>query len=489
MGTILPKAVYGSPAEWRKPILWALIHGAFVLAVSVTHLLAWRASEDQDLADPLTQLPNRTAFNERLAAELSNSSAAVSVLFIDLDDFKRVNDRLGHLVGDHALRHAAERMTRTLRDQDLLTRLGGDEFAVVVAGPETIAENAAARISAVLQPPIAVDGREVFVRASIGVAGSDTVGSRDPKDLVRSADLAMYVAKTSGRNRIARYDAGAEHAIRDRDQLRADLRNAITRGEFQVHYQPVISGDGGDLVGMEALARWEHPTRGPIAPTEFIPLAEETGDIRTLGTWVLQTATAQAEAWRESVAGCDRLQLAVNVSPLQLDDEDFVEMVTGVLNATGFPAQQLTLEVTESMLVRDRVVSASRLNALRARGIRIAIDDFGTGYSSLSYLGEIPADIVKIDQSFVADLHPHSGSRVLIKSIIDLARSLGLDVVAEGVEQAGQRDILHDLGCAKLQGYLFARPMDRDAYGDYLVARADANGSHRDLVENPSVSG
>ncbi len=321
MGTILPQAVYGSPAEWRKPILWAVIHGAFVLAVSVTHLLAWRASEDQDLADPLTQLPNRTAFNERLARDLLGPNA-ISVLFVDLDNFKRVNDRLGHLVGDHALRHAAERMSRTLRDQDLLARLGGDEFAVVVDGSETIAEYAAARISAALQPPFAVDGREIFVRASIGVAGSDTVGSRDAKDLVRSADLAMYVAKSSGRNQVARYDAHAEQAIRDRDQLRIDLRNAIARGEFHVHYQPVISGDGGQLVGMEALARWEHPTRGAVAPVDFIPLAEETGDIRTLGAWVLQTATAQAAAWRETIGGCDTLQLAVNVSPLQLDDDD-----------------------------------------------------------------------------------------------------------------------------------------------------------------------
>jgi EAL domain-containing protein (putative c-di-GMP-specific phosphodiesterase class I) len=283
----------------------------------------------------------------------------------------------------------------------------------------------------------------------------------------------MYVAKSSGRNQIARYDASAEQAIRDRDQLRVDLRNAIAHGEFEVHYQPVISGDGADLVGFEALARWEHPTRGAVPPVEFIPLAEETGDIRTLGAWVMKTATAQAEAWRESIPGCETLHLAVNISPLQLDDDDFVEMVTGVLLATGFPANQLTLEITESMLVRDRVVSAGKLNALRERGIRIAIDDFGTGYSSLSYLAEIPADIVKIDQSFVADLHPQSGSRVLVKSIIDLARSLGLEVVAEGVEETGQAEILHDLGCGTVQGYLFARPMGRDVCTEYLVANSE----------------
>jgi diguanylate cyclase (GGDEF)-like protein len=472
MGSIVPQDVYGSHVEWREPIIWALIHGAFVLAVSVTHLLAWRASEDQDLADPLTQLPNRTAFNERLARGLNGSSDDISVLFVDLDDFKRVNDRLGHLVGDHALVHAAERMSRAVGHENLLARLGGDEFAVVVAGSETIAAHTAAKISAVLQRPIAVDGREAFVRASIGVAGSDTVRSRDPKDLVRSADLAMYVAKSAGKNQIARYDANAEQALRDRDQLRTDLRHAVARGEFHVHYQPVISGDTYQLVGMEALARWEHPVRGMVPPNEFIPLAEETGDIRTLGAWVLQTAAAQVGAWRQALPGCGALHLAVNVSPLQLDDDDFVEMVTGVLNVTDLPPQQLTLEITESMLVRDRAVSSGRLNALRAIGIRIAIDDFGTGYSSLSYLAEIPADIVKIDQSFVADLHPQSGSRVLVKSIIDLARSLGLDVVAEGVEETAQADILHDLGCPKLQGYLYSRPMAREQCGAYLATNA-----------------
>lgn len=473
MGSIVPQDVYGSPVEWRKPILWALIHGAFVLGVSVTHLLAWRASEDQDLADPLTQLPNRTAFNDRLTRTLSGSSDPISVLFIDLDDFKRVNDRLGHLVGDHALRAAAERMSRALREPDLLARLGGDEFAVVVAGSEARAAHAAARVSAVLQPPIAVDGREVFVRASIGVAGSDTVGSRDPKDLVRSADLAMYVAKSSGKNQIARYDAGVDEAVRDRDQLRSDLRHAITRGQLHVHYQPVISGHDNQLAGIEALARWAHPTRGMVPPAEFIPLAEETGEIRTLGAWVLQTATAQLAAWRQAIPGCEALQLAVNVSPIQLDDDDFVDMVTRILDATGLPAQQLMLEITESMLVRDRIESGGRLNALREHGIRIAIDDFGTGYSSLSYLAEIPADIVKIDRSFIMDLHPQSGSRVLVKSIIDLARSLGLDVVAEGVELTGQAELLNELGCPKLQGFLYSRPMGRDECGVYLTANAE----------------
>jgi EAL domain-containing protein (putative c-di-GMP-specific phosphodiesterase class I) len=209
-----------------------------------------------------------------------------------------------------------------------------------------------------------------------------------------------------------------------------------------------------------------------VPPTEFIPLAEESGDIQALGVWILQTATAQLAAWRQTIRGCSALQLAVNVSPLQLDDDDFVDVVTDILKATGFPATSLTLEITENMLVRDRSQSSSRLNALRKHGVRIAIDDFGTGYSSLSYLAELPADIVKIDRSFVTDLHPKSGSRVLVKSIIDLARSLGLDVVAEGVEETGQAVILHELGCPKLQGFLYSQPLDRNECTDYLMANA-----------------
>jgi diguanylate cyclase (GGDEF)-like protein len=472
MGTIVPRDVYGSDVEWRKPILWALVHGGFVLAVSVTHLIAWRASEDRDLADPLTQLPNRTAFNERLAGALTADDGhldEVSVLFVDLDNFKRINDRLGHLVGDHALLAASERMTGALRDLDLLARLGGDEFAVMVAGPESDAVRVAARMTDVLQPPVVVDGREVFIRASIGVAGSDTVGSRDPKDLVRSADLAMYVAKSQGRNQVARYDAHAEQAARDRDQLRADLRNAVAHGQIHVEYQPIVSGDGERVLGVEALARWSHPTRGNVPPSDFIPLAEETGDIVPMGSWILKTAAAQIVAWERTIRGCADLHLAVNVSAAQLDDSDFVDTVIDVLATTGLSAHRLTLEITESMLVSDTEAAGGRLEQLRAQGIKIAIDDFGTGYSSLAYLAGIPADIVKIDQSFVADLYPQSGSRVLVQSIIELARSLGLDVVAEGVERTTQAELLRDLGCPQLQGYLYARPMNREVLAEYLT--------------------
>ncbi|MBV8951180.1 MAG: EAL domain-containing protein [Actinobacteria bacterium] len=471
MGTIAPHAVYGGPAAWRKPIIWALIHGAFVLAVSVTHLVAWRASEDQDLADPLTQLPNRTAFNERLERALGGTHGAVSVLFIDLDGFKRINDHLGHLIGDHALCAAADRIAGTVRDNEIVARLGGDEFAVVLSGPQPSADRTASRISAALQPPLSVDGKEVFVRASIGVAGTDTIGSRDPEALVRSADLAMYVAKSSGRNQVAHYNAEVDQEVRERNQLRSDLRGAIARNELDIHYQPVLSGNGERLVGVEALARWTHPSRGAIPPSTFIPLCEETGDVRVLGAWMLRTAAAQVAAWQQTIPGMEELHLAVNVSPVQLDNDSFVDTVLETLHSTGLEARHLTLEITETMLLTDRELNSARLHTLRGRGVRIAIDDFGTGYSSLSYLAQLPADVVKIDRSFVMDLTPQSGALVIVKGILELARSLGLDVVAEGVELSGQAELLNELGCPKLQGYLYCRPLPRDECGNYLAGR------------------
>jgi EAL domain-containing protein (putative c-di-GMP-specific phosphodiesterase class I) len=279
----------------------------------------------------------------------------------------------------------------------------------------------------------------------------------------------MYVAKSAGRNRVAHYNAAVDQEVRDRNQLRADLRGAISRSELEIHYQPVISGDGSRLVGVEALARWTHATRGAIPPVAFIPLAEETGDIRLLGAWMLRTAAAQVVAWQRTMPGFEDLQLAVNVSPVQLDDDTFVESVAAMLGETGLASQHLTLEITESMLITDREASGVRLNALREQGVRIAIDDFGTGYSSLSYLAQMPADIVKIDRSFVNDLTPQSGALVIVKSILDLAQSLGLDVVAEGVEQSDQAALLKKLGCPKLQGYLYSRPLPRDECQAYLA--------------------
>jgi diguanylate cyclase (GGDEF)-like protein len=463
MGSIVPQDVYGSAAERDSPILWAFVHGGFILAVSVTHLLAWRNNQEQGLSDPLTQLPNRAAFNERLHKAVGDSSQPVTVLFVDLDHFKNINDSYGHAVGDLALQAAALRMRACLRHTDLLARLGGDEFAIVVQGPEAFGPALADRIATSLQTPVVVDGVSVFVRASIGVADVGQAHSRISEDLLRCADLAMYMAKSSGKNTVVVYDAHMDKAVRDRAFLSASLRPALADAHFTIHYQPVVTGDDGVVVGVEALIRWQHPTLGIINPATFIPLAEETGDIKAIGLWVLQSATAQMAKWNASRAASAALTVAVNVSPIQLGQIDFVASVLSCLEITGLRADLLILEVTEGLRLYDWKASCARLNQLRAIGVKVAIDDFGTGYSSLSYLADLPADIIKIDQSFVADLHATTGSVFLVNAVMDMAKSLGLDVIAEGVETTEQQAVLTKLGCPHSQGFLHSKPLTVEA--------------------------
>jgi diguanylate cyclase (GGDEF)-like protein len=472
MGSIVPQDVYGSASEQHDPILWAFVHGAFILAVSLTHLLAWRNNEVQTLSDPLTQLPNRTAFNERLHRAVGDLSQPVTVLFVDLDHFKNINDSYGHAVGDHALQVAAQRMAGCLRQTDVLARLGGDEFAIVVQGPEAFGPALAARIAASLQIPVAVDGVSVFVRASIGVADTVQAHSRAGEDLLRCADLAMYMAKSSGKNTVVVYDAYMDQAVRERAALAASLRPALANAHFNIHYQPVVTGGDGTLIGVEALLRWQHPTLGTINPATFIPLAEETGDIKAIGLWVLQTACAQMVVWNASRPNSPDLTLAVNVSPVQLGLDDFVESVVSCLAVTGLAPELLILEVTEGLRLYDWRASCERLERLRSLGIKVAIDDFGTGYSSLSYLADLPADIIKIDQSFVRDLHATTGSVFLVNAVMDLAKSLGLDVIAEGVETSEQQAVLTGLGCLHSQGYLHSKPLTAEALTALLKVSA-----------------
>lgn len=472
LGSLAPRDVYGSPAERHKPILWACIHGAFVLAASVTHLIAWRHNEDQELLDSLTSLPNRAALRERLRDRLAKGDVPFNVLFIDLDNFKRINDSAGHLVGDHALQAATGRIAANLRQGDFLARLGGDEFAVLLPGNETTGINVAFRIAEALQPPIQVDGREIFVRASMGVVGSESLAESTPDELLRSADVAMYLAKSSGKNQVAVYDTEVDRAVRERAQLTADLRRAVATDitQFDVHYQPVVRNPSGELASVEALARWNHPDRGLIPPADFIPLAEDSGDIRTLGTWILHRAATQVVAWQGQLPDCAHLGVAVNVSPRQLEDDSIVDIVLDILEVTGLQASCLTLEVTETTILHDREATSARLNRLRQAGVKVAIDDFGTGYSSLSYLKELPADIVKIDRSFVETLRPHTDGAVLVQTIIDMARNLHLEVVAEGVELAEQQELLTELGCGFSQGYLHSRPLRADAFASLPMA-------------------
>jgi diguanylate cyclase (GGDEF)-like protein len=454
VGTVFPHAVFGHTGG-HAPWMWAGVHAAFVLAASLAHLASWRLNEDQVLSDPLTGLANRTLLEETTARLLSRGGPA-SLLFIDLDDFKDVNDSRGHAAGDALLRAVADRLQRCVRPGDLVARMGGDEFAVAVTAGPDVARAVAERVLTSLAVPVLLDTGPVTVHGSVGVASSTGAGNETSDALLRDADLAMYLAKAQGGNRVVVYADGMAEAARRRADLQQDLTLATGAGQLEVHYQPTVLLTDGSTTGFEALVRWHHPERGTVPPAEFIPLAEESGAITEIGRWVLRQALRQAAQW--SAATGAPLRMAVNLSPRQLMDGDVVADVVAALEDSGFPARQLTLEVTEGVLVHDVDRVVAQLTALRALGVAIAIDDFGTGFSGLSYLRSLPADILKIDRSFVSDLVPGSSSATLISSIVELARTLGLAVVAEGVETEAQRATLADLRCGSAQGYLFARP-------------------------------
>ncbi len=456
LGTLVPHSVFGHGAAHDAPWTWAGIHAGFVLAASLAHLAAWRLNEQQGLRDPLTGLANRTLLMETTDRLLTRSSAEVSMLFLDLDDFKDVNDSRGHAAGDQLLTGIARRLSGCLRPGDQVARIGGDEFAVVVAGGPEVATAVGQRMLVALADPMVIDGRPLMPHVSIGAAGTTTAPERDAGVLLRNADLAMYMAKALGKNRLVHYADGMAQAAEEKARLLEDLAGAVAGEQLRVHYQPTIVLTDGSTTGYEALLRWQHPERGLVPPVEFIPLAEEGGLIVEIGRWVLEHAARQAVVW--SAEAGRPIGMAVNLSPKQLADDDVVATVSQVLEETGLPACQLTLEVTEGVLVRDVDLVADQLQALRRLGVRIAIDDFGTGYSSLSYLRRLPADIIKIDRSFVQDLDSGGSSTTLVASIIELARSLRLEVVAEGVETAEQRAVLGELACSHAQGFLFGRP-------------------------------
>jgi diguanylate cyclase (GGDEF)-like protein/PAS domain S-box-containing protein len=423
----------------------------------------------QAFHDRLTGLANRALFLDRLEharTRASRSPAAMAVLFLDLDDFKAINDRFGHATGDEALRVAATRIAAAVRPGDTVARIGGDEFAILIedAAAAAQAEDVAERVLERLRKPFRAGGSEVVLRASVGVAEATTTDSAD--ELLRNADIAMYRAKSDGKGRIVRFHPALRDSILGRIQLKADLQLGLERGEFTVAYQPIVDLRTGSTVGFEALARWNHPRHGPISPTEFIPLAEESGAIIALGRWVLEEATRQTGAWQR--ASGRALTISVNVSARQVANPGLVAEVAAALEAADLQPASLMLEITEGALVGDTESAIAILTSLRGLGVRLAIDDFGTGYSSLNYLRELPVDVIKIDRSFVAEVNHGAEQRAVLRSILDLARTLHLETIAEGIEDSSQLDKLTSLGTTLGQGFYFARPIRSDEVADFL---------------------
>ncbi|MDX6697789.1 MAG: hypothetical protein QOE65_1186 [Solirubrobacteraceae bacterium] len=426
----------------------------------------------QALHDPLTGLPNRTLFLDRLAvalARVQRRRSAVAVLFLDLDRFKVINDSLGHEIGDRLLMDLAVRLQEVLRPGDTVARFGGDEFTILCEDVDgehdavLIAERSAEAVAA----PFVLGETEAFLTASVGIAMATGRGAR-PEELIRDADAAMYRAKELGKSRYELFDEDMRDRALERLQVENDLHRAIERGELCIHYQPMVELASETVVAVEALVRWEHPERGLLAPDQFIPLAEETGQIVALGDWVLREACAQHARWRRQGGGAPLL--SVNLSARQLQQPGLVADVRDALADAGMHPGDLCLEITESVVVQERGSAIAALDALRGQGVRIAIDDFGTGYSSLRLLKDVPADLLKIDRSFVSGLGSDPQDRPIVQTVIGLAAALGLDAVAEGVETPEQLAELLATGCRYAQGFHFARPMLAEEVTEVLAA-------------------
>jgi diguanylate cyclase (GGDEF)-like protein len=426
--------------------------------------------------DPLTQLPNRRLLNDRLQQGIHTSLRTGrhgALLFLDLDNFKTLNDTAGHVVGDMLLEQVAQRLKTCVRDEDTVARLGGDEFVVMLQSLSTDALEAATQTQRVgqtilqtLNAPYLLNHTEYSSTCSMG-ATLFGVNHQDATELLKQADIAMYQVKGSGRNALCFFDPQMLQAITVRADLERDLRHALATNQLLLYYQVQV-GEHGHPVGVEALIRWQHPQQGLISPAHFIPLAEETGLILPIGEWVLHTACVQLKAW-EALPAASNLQLAVNVSARQFRDPEFVQRVSAIVAQTGIRPNLLKLELTESVVLDNITDNIARMRSLKALGVRFSMDDFGTGYSSLAYLTRLPLDQLKIDQSFVRNIGQQDSDAAVIDTIISLANSMQLEVIAEGVETIEQRDFLELHGCKLCQGYLFGRPMPLSEFEAWLV--------------------
>jgi diguanylate cyclase (GGDEF)-like protein len=472
-GTLDPRAVYDHADAWANPWAWACVHAGFFAAACVGSVINWRLHErardaERDLTalmshrahhDALTGLPNRVSLLDHALSLIAGDGSQprrVAVLLIDLDRFKEVNDVLGHASGDQLLAQVGPLLASAMRGGDVLARLGGDEFAAVIADADTGAASAvASRLLSLLDQPIEVDGIELSVNASIGVAAAEVTSGEDISMLMRQADIAMYAAKESRRG-YAVYSVDQDTASIERLTILTELRRAIDGDQLVLHYQPKLHVTTGAIAGVEALARWQHPTRGLLGPGEFIAAAESTGLIIPLTLAVLEQALTQLSSWWQTG---ERFPVAVNLSPRTLAEPKLTDHVLAALARHDLPPAALELEITEDTLAYDPENALETLRALDTAGIRISIDDFGTGYSSMSRLSALPVSELKVDRGFVLDMLNNPDHEVVVRTVVDLGHNLGLSVVAEGVEDEATMRVLEASGCDIAQGYHIAKPM------------------------------
>lgn len=433
--------------------------------------------EYQAFHDTLTDLPNRALLLNRMGQALNRaarSGNAVGVLFVDLDNFKVINDSLGHDAGDTLLKTVSERLHGCIRSGDTVARLGGDEFVILLeelSGADE-ATAVAERATELIHESFRLGDRDVFPSASIGLTVTALGDERSAADLLRDADTAMYQAKLQGKGRSALFDASMNTRVQERLELETDMRRALANDEFIVHYQPIVDLQTGKLSGLEALVRWQHPTRGMVSPAKFIPIAEETGLVVPLGKWVLRQACMEAKRWQIEYPDNAHLMMSVNLSIRQMMEPHLVDEVASILQETGLASHLLKLEITESMMLQDTAATIETMTALQELGIRLAIDDFGTGYSSMSYLSQLPLNTLKIDRSFINRIGVSGGDEAIVRTILSLARTLRLSVTCEGIETQEQLTYLQELGCDLGQGYLMHKPLPSEQI-EILLATGD----------------